>query len=47
MDYNQDSNKNPITDFNRKSFYQWQWEVMRPDGKKYNQYLIPKTITTK
>ncbi len=47
LDYNQDSKGTPISGFNRKSFYWWQWEVMRPDDKKYNRYLIPKKTSEK
>lgn len=47
MDYPQDSKGTPISGFERKNFYGWQWEVMRPDGKRYNQYLIPKKISEK
>jgi hypothetical protein len=36
MDYYQDSNDNKNPDFERKSFYQWQWHEMQKTGKENN-----------
>ena len=32
MDYEQYENRNPNTDFMRKTFYQWQWKKMQEKG---------------
>ena len=42
MDYEQYENRNPNTDFLRKTFYQWQWKEMQNIGFS-RKYLI-KTI---
>ena len=42
MDYEQYENRNPNTDFLRKTFYQWQWREMQNIGFS-RKYLI-KTI---
>jgi hypothetical protein len=38
MDYFQDSNGNDNSDFERKSYYQWQWLQLQGTGKQ-NNYL--------
>lgn len=47
LDYNQDSKGTPFSEFNRKSFYWWQWEVMRPGKRGKNKYLVAKAISSK
>ena len=42
MDYEQYENRNPNTDFLRKTFYQWQWKKMQNIGFS-NSFL--KTIS--
>jgi len=41
MDYEQYKNRNPNTDFLRKTFYQWQWKIMQEKGIKE----VLKTLT--
>lgn len=38
MDYYQDSNGNKNPDFERKSYYQWQWLQMKEIGKQNNYF---------
>lgn len=38
MDYYQDSNGNTNGNFERKSYYQWQWDEMEKTGKQHNYF---------
>jgi hypothetical protein len=35
MDYYQDASGQTNPDFERKSYYQWQWHEMQEKGKQY------------
>jgi hypothetical protein len=38
MDYYQDANGQKNPDFERKSYYQWQWHQMQEAGKQKNYF---------